>query len=276
MIVYPDLAFCLGMALHGAAFRLAILLLDLRRPRWLFLLSLIGSGVSSAMLMIPEIPPVISAVLGICLPVFLFRGKSFRGTIFNYLTVFGVLILYLGLFLIVSGIIFGISLAFLGSGGYFLLSFFQSLFSAFFAFRLGLIFLRMRKKKNTSTCCDCLFLMEGKTVEFRAYVDTGNFLTDPVSGLPVVILEFSLLRKVFDRNFPPPMSYEFFARFDSRAKVIPYRSVSGDGQMLSAFVPELFSVNGIQRKVVIAVSDRRLENRGRFSGIIGPDLIGGE
>ena len=118
-------------------------------------------------------------------------------------------------------------------------------------------------------------LVLGKEISFRCYIDTANFLNDPLSGLPVVIVEYEVLRRCFGIDFPLPMTYEFSSMFSASARVIPFRSVSGDGRMLSAFVPESFFVNGVPRKAVIAVSDRRLESRGRFSGIIGPDLIGG-
>ncbi len=276
MTVYPDLAFLLGTVLHGAVFQLTLLLLDLRRPWWIFGIATFCSGVSSAILFIPKISILIPITLGLFSLVFLFFGKTFLGTIWNVLTGLCVLVLYLGVFLVFSGTIFCLSFVFFESGGYFLLTFFQSLFSTIFSFGFGLVVVKIRRKQKGKLCCDCSMSVEGRAVSFRAYVDTGNFLTDPVSGLPVVILEFSLLQKALGVNFPLPMSYEFAERFSSRARVIPYRSVSGDGQMLSGFVPDSFMVDGIPRNVVAAVTHRNLERRGRFSGIIGSDLIGGE
>lgn len=275
MTVYPDLAFLMGIAFHGAVFRLTLLLLDLRRPWWMFWITTICSGVSSAVLLIPQVPVFVPIIMGILSFPFLLLGKSFTGTLWNILTGFGVLILYLGTFLVCGGV-FRLSFVFFEFGGYFLLSFFQSFFSAVLSFWLGLIFVRVHKKQKGKTYCDCSMGVERISLSFRAYVDTGNFLTDPVSGLPVVVLEFPLLRKMLGDDFPLPMTYEFAERFSFRARVIPYRSVSGDGQMLSGFVPEFFTVNGVPRKVVVAVSDRKLECRGRFSCIIGSDLLGGE
>ncbi|MBO5247749.1 MAG: sigma-E processing peptidase SpoIIGA, partial [Clostridia bacterium] len=185
-------------------------------------------------------------------------------------------VLYLAVFLLLSGAIFTFELVFFDSGGILILSFVKSQISAFLAFLFLYSYVRARNKRaKEAFCCDCSVTLEGKKVPFRAYVDTGNFLTDPVSGRAVVILEFSLLRNAFGGEFPEPMTYEFSARFANRAKMIPYYSVSGEGKMLSAFLPESFTVNEIPRSVVVAVSDRPLECRGRFQGIIGPSLIGG-
>ncbi len=276
MTVYPDLAFFLGFVLHGAIFRLTLLLLDFRRPFWIFFLCSFCSGVSSAILLIPQIPPVFSVVIGVVSSIILLFGKTLHGTLLNLLTWFGVLILYLGGVIVLSGGLFFLSFVFDNSGGYFLLTFFETFASASLSFIIGGIFVKIQKKRRGKTYCDCSVSIEGNVIFFRSYVDTGNFLIDPTSGFPVVILEFSLLQKKLGSDFPQPMTYEFASRFSSRARVIPYRSVSGDGQMLSAFVPDAFTVNGIPRKVVIAVSTRKLEERGRFSGIIGSDLIGGE
>lgn len=276
MTVYPDLAFFLGLVLHGAVFRLTLLLLDLRRPFWLFFLSACCSGISSALLLIPRISPFFAVLIGLGSAVVLLRGKSVQGTLLNLLTSLGVSILYLGVIFVLSGGVFRLSFGFYDSGGYLFLSFFETLFSAILSYFLGCVFVRIQKKRRGKIYCNCSFAIEGIVIPFRAYVDTGNFLTDPVSGVPVVILEFSVLQKKLGADFPEPMTCEFATRFASRAKVIPYRSVSGNGQMLSAFLPELFTVNGVPKKVVIAVSDRKLEGRGRFSGIVGPDLIGGE
>ncbi len=276
MTVYPDLAFLLGTVLHGAVFRLTLLLLDLRRPRWRLWIAVLCSGGSSAILLIPQISVLIPIMIGCFSLLLLFWGKSFSGTCRNILTVLGVTILYLGVFLVVCGGISNLSFVFFEGGGYFLLSFVSSLFSAFFSFGLGLIFVKIRKKQKGKPCCDCTMSLEGISVPLRAYVDTGNFLTDPVSGLSVVILEFSVLRRVFGADFPLPMTYDFAERFSSRARVIPYRSVSGDGRMLSGFVPDSFAVNGVPQRVVVAVSERNLESRGRFSCIIGSNLSGGE
>lgn len=276
MTVYPDLAFFVGLILHGAVFRLGLLLLDLRRPLWIFCICTFCSGISSAMLLIPYIPPLFSILIGIGGAGILFLGKSVQGTMYNLLTCFCVTVLYLGGVFVFSGSLFPISLRFDSSGGHFLLSFFATVISAVLSFLFGRILVKIQKKRKGKIYCDCGVSVGGAVIPFRAYVDTGNFLTDPVSGFPVVILEFSLLQKKLGADFPKPMTYEFASYFGSKARVIPYRSVSGDGRMLSAFVPELFTVNGVPQRVVIGVSDRKLENRGRFSGIIGPNLTEGE
>ena len=101
-------------------------------------------------------------------------------------------------------------------------------------------------------------------------------MADPISGVPVAVVEYDLLRRALGSTLPRPKTYEFSARFSQRAKIIPCRSVSGAGEMLSGFVPDSFSVEGVATDTVVAVTEGRLERRGRFSGIIGPGSWKGE
>ncbi len=276
MVVYPDLAVLIGMLIHFAVFRLTLISLDLRRTVFECLVWSFFSGLLSGLFILPVVPYTVILILGFVICLISLRGKTAFGTLRNVWRGVILLMIYIGCLFCISGLFFGMSCLFFRNAGYFYLSFFRTVISIILSFFILHIFLLKRKKNQYKQCCDCVLKIEGKEILFRSFVDTGNFLTDPVSGLPVVLLEFSLFQKHLDKTFPLPMTYEFAARFSHRARVIPYRSVSGEGQMLSAFVPESFIVNGIVQNVVVAVTDRPVESRGQYSGIISPDLIGGE
>ena len=276
MVVYPDLAILIGLLIHAALFRLTVLGLNLRRSVFESVGFVVCSAILSGLTVIPTLPFYVFMVLGGGIFLFYLRGKTLLGSFRNFGGGILILFLYLGSLLCLSGVFFGLSCLFWNGAGYFSLSFPRTVFSAIFSyFIIGLIFVK-RKRKELRRYCQCVLWLDGKKIPFRALVDTGNFLTDPFSGLPVVLMEFSLLRTYLGKEFPAPMTCEFAARFLHRARVISYRTVSGDGQMLSAFLAESFTVNGISQKAVIAVVDRPLESRGQYSGIVGPDFIEGE
>ncbi len=276
MTVYPDLAFFLWVLIYGAVFHLSIILLELQRSRWEFVLSVLITGFLSAGIMIPSVFGVVLSLLTIPVFAFFLRGKTIKGSFKNLCSGLLVYIFFWGFLLCFSGLILGLSCVVWESFGYFHLSFLKTVIAIVFSYLLLCKFFYIRKKKHTRAYGECNLYVEGKSILFRSYIDTGNFLSDPVSGEPVVVLEYGVLKKAFGGAFPRPMTYEFALRFSHRARVIPYHSVSGDGQVLSAFVPERFTVNGKTRKVVVAVIDRPMESRGQYSGIIGPDLIEGE
>ncbi len=269
MTVYPDLAFILGTFFHGAVLLLTLSFLEIRRPWWQILLSSVGAGISSALFLIPKIPTSPLIFGGIVCFVLILRGKSIVGICLNLLTGLGVFLGYLALFLLVCALLFCPVFRSFDEGVYFFLSFFKTCISALLSFGFGMVFVSVRKKKKGKTYCECCLTVDGQILSFRAFEDTGNFLSDPVSGFPVVILEFNVLKRFFGDDFPTPLTYEFASKFGPRARVIPYRSVSGPGQMLSGFLPDRLTVNGEVFRAVIAVTEQKLETRGRFSAIIG-------
>lgn len=276
MTVFADLAFLIGSVVCGLTLHLAAISLDLQKPLWKYLVAAFCGGVLSSLLLLIPGSILYVTVGGIASVSVLFWGKNFLGTVRNTLRTVVIALLYTGLLLAVSAAIFGLSVFFGDKGGYFVISFPKTVLSVGVSYGVFLLFLRgFRKIRKQPPLCDCVAVIYGKKVLFRAYVDTGNFLVDPISQKSVVVLEYRMLKNVFGKELPAFGGYEFYVFFGDKARSIPYRSISGDGRMLPAFVPDFFSINGERRRVVIAVSDRALESQGRFSGIISPDLIGG-
>ncbi len=274
LTVYPDLAFALGVVASAAVYILTLQLTGITRPKWQIALVMGVSGILSAVSILPTVWGIISAVISLLVALIFFRGKNFWGYLKNLLRFVTVALLFFGLFLLFS-LLFGPILVFLVGGVYFSLSFLKTLLSLVFSFITLFLGLRFYKKRiSPSGCCDCIAVVLGKRIPFCAYIDTGNFLKDPLSGFPVVILEYQYLAKYF-KQLPISGSYAFLSLFSENARIIPVRSVSGEGAMLFGFIPDSFFVNGKEHNAVIALSERPLEGCGRFSGIIGPDFIGG-
>lgn len=87
----------------------------------------------------------------------------------------------------------------------------------------------------------------GKEWEMRAFVDTGNFLRDPVSGKPAAVLSASCGKKLIE-EMPGEEA------LDSRTCVIPYRTV-GEKGILQGVRPDRVIVAGRSiEKIVLAIS----------------------
>ncbi len=275
MTVYPDLAFILGVECSASVYMLNLYLLNLRRPLWRILVGVFLSSLSFSLAVMPGFPGIFSVLMGIGSPVLVFWGKSFYGTVKNTLSFYAVTLVFCGLFFLFS-ILFMPVFSVLPEGGYFELSFLKTSLCVGFSFLVAGLSVRLcRRRMHMGKCCNCVAVVSGKTVPFRAYVDTGNFLHDPTTGLPVVIMEHRVFVKYWGTPLPSPGSYEFMTFFADRIRIIPYRTVSGDGDMLSGIIPDSFFIEGVSCRVVLALSERVLEGSGRFSGIVGPDLIGG-
>lgn len=90
-------------------------------------------------------------------------------------------------------------------------------------------------------------IFEGRTVTVRGMTDTGNFLTDPLSGRPVVLCELDAVEKLFPKELsdfwrnsnisgagalPPELA--------ARLRFIPASGALGaDGTVIAAIKPDL-------------------------------------
>lgn len=93
---------------------------------------------------------------------------------------------------------------------------------------------------------------QGETITFTALVDTGNRLTEPMSGLPVLVVEQGALGNI---NIP-----------DERS--IPFRAMGGEG-FLPTFEPDNLYVNNKDAlRMRIAVYPKRLSSDGQYAALL--------
>lgn len=126
----------------------------------------------------------------------------------------------------------------------------------------------------------------GRRLGLMGLVDTGNNLRDPVSGLPVVVVDWEPLVKIM----PGDVSAFFKSTWDSmpesiaatpmgrRLRLIPYESLSGRKGVLPGFRPDhvvILEKDGhrILRDAIIGVSGERLSPTGLYQALLHPDLV---
>ncbi|MEG2323482.1 MAG: sigma-E processing peptidase SpoIIGA [Anaerovoracaceae bacterium] len=89
--------------------------------------------------------------------------------------------------------------------------------------------------------------IEDKQWELQAFVDTGNFLRDPVSGRPAAVLSATCGKKILSE-------FQGQGVLDQRHCIIPYRSI-GENGIMEGIRPDRVFVGGKQvRKIVLAIS----------------------
>ena len=132
------------------------------------------------------------------------------------------------------------------------------LFWAFFD-----LLLRGAAKKREREIVEVKLGFLGRAVTFRALVDTGNSLCEPVSGLPVMVVSPAALREVLGEYYPlfllsdPTEILEAAAGVDAlrgRLRLVPYSAVGAKG-FLVAFRPDALRVGGEEtRELLVALS----------------------
>jgi stage II sporulation protein GA (sporulation sigma-E factor processing peptidase) len=104
------------------------------------------------------------------------------------------------------------------------------------------------KRIAAAKSVDVEIKMNGKDIVLRAMTDTGNMLTDPLSGRAVALCELKAIEKLFSAEMTDYLrNGEFSARICpeivSKIRFIPARgALAGKTTLLAAFEPDLFTV----------------------------------
>ncbi len=138
---------------------------------------------------------------------------------------------------------------------------------------LCMIFIRsmwksfLKEKRTQSTRCTVI-LQEGKTQKkVTALIDTGNTLTDPVSGDPVTVIGKTLAKQMWEEK-----------QQKEGIRYIPFCTIENKG-MMPVFRVEKMRVEGKEeiliRHPLLGVCERQMSESAEYQIILNPDIIGG-
>ena len=120
-----------------------------------------------------------------------------------------------------------------------------------------------------------------RRVELTALVDTGNTLTDPVSGRGVMVAEGEAARDLFPRDHRPDRqdftdpagAVERLGTgvWRGRFRLLPYRAVGVDRGLLLAVRADSLELDGSEKgPVLVALSPTPVSDGGGYRALIGP------
>ena len=123
--------------------------------------------------------------------------------------------------------------------------------------------------------------LAGRHLELTALVDTGNTLTDPVSGQPVMVAEGESLGALFPADHRPGhsdlldpaggMERLGTGTWRGRFRLLPYRSVgTAGGLLLAVRVDEAVCGRGKLGPMLVALSPTPVSDGGGYRALIGP------
>ena len=118
-----------------------------------------------------------------------------------------------------------------------------------------------------------------KQVRLRLLVDSGNCLTDPTSGLPVVVVEMQYVRALFtdaelqQMNLGAADAAMCLSELAERIRLLPFQTVGYRGLMLGVRLDELQIQSISKQNVVMALSPQQFAADGSYQGIISPLLL---
>ena len=168
------------------------------------------------------------------------------------------------LFLVVSMIFCGIFYAVPSLLNIYDIPWILLIFTAFFVTRLTFIKI---KNKLYSKECKIKIQYNKKYVILNGMIDTGNALKEPVSSMPVLVIDEEILKKLFSPSATKNNLCEFVNPEDFR--IIPYKTIANSG-VTYGFLPEklLFEDKEI-KNTIVAVAPSPISS----DALISPQII---
>ncbi len=147
---------------------------------------------------------------------------------------------------------------------------------------LTLVFRRIgRHSAASGELVEARLTLMGRSVRLTALVDTGNTLTDPVSGRPAMVAEGESVRDLFPKDRQPAfrdlldpaggLTRLGTGEWRSRFRLLPYRAVGVERGLLLAVRADSLELDGQGRgPVLVALSPTAVSDGGGYRALIGP------
>ncbi len=164
---------------------------------------------------------------------------------------------------------------------------FISAIVAFVSITIG--FKLVKNKMSTKDIyCNIKIKLNQKEIETKAMIDTGNFLKEPITNTPVVVVEHTLLYECMPKEIlnhienilggdfsevPENIKKEYI----SKLKVIPFSSLGKQNGMLLGIKADKIVINYEEEKeidnIIIGIYNKSLTQRGEYRALLGMELL---
>lgn len=131
---------------------------------------------------------------------------------------------------------------------------------------------------------------DNRSIDLSALLDTGNSLKDPLTNIPVMVVEFKALeellpteiRSIFENSREDDLNCVTAtistSRWFSRFRLIPFSSLGKENGMLIGFKPDFIEVGEDEEKrdiknVIVGIYNRSLSRNEKYRALLSPDLV---
>lgn len=158
----------------------------------------------------------------------------------------------------------------------------------FFILNIGFKVIKNRIDKN-SIFYQAKIVYEEKSILVKVILDTGNLLIEPITMLPVMIVEAEKLKELLGKENIEIISNGLTNNFEGleedlklKCRIIPFSSVGKNNGLLIGFKPDYISIYNdveeekIMKDVMIGICNSKISKNGSYSGLIGLELLNSE
>ena len=135
--------------------------------------------------------------------------------------------------------------------------------------------------------CKIKLKLNGKEIVLNTMVDTGNMLKEPISGLPVIVVEHTKLYNVIPKeilnNIEAILGGDFNKipenikkEYMSKLKLIPFASLGKQNGMLLGIKAEKIEIleepTNRKKEAIVGIYNKSLTKRGEYDALMGIEL----
>jgi stage II sporulation protein GA (sporulation sigma-E factor processing peptidase) len=133
--------------------------------------------------------------------------------------------------------------------------------------------------------------IDGKSAGIDAIIDTGNSLKDPISNLPVIVVEYEVLKDLLPRRLSQMfrdsggnVDYERLcsimdnADWIYRVRLIPFSSLGKQNGMLVGVKPDKVRINHSKfsreiSNVIVGIYNNKISKDGDYKALLYPEIL---
>lgn len=157
---------------------------------------------------------------------------------------------------------------------------------AYFTIILAFKIIKISKK---DLICEIVVTLNNKEINSKALIDTGNLLKEPITNLPVIVMEHTLLYDILPKeilnNVEKILGGDFSKipenikeEYSAKLKVIPFSSLGKQNGMLLGIKAENLIINLKEEtrkidKVVIGIYNKSLTKNGEYRSLLGIESL---
>lgn len=130
-----------------------------------------------------------------------------------------------------------------------------------------------------------------KQTDIAALIDTGNSLYDPLSNMPVIVVEFNAIKDILPSEicniFEDSLESDFTlitdklysSKWSNRVRLIPFTSLGKENGMLIGFKPDYVEIGDEDTEikgisdVIIGIYNNALSKERKYKALLSPDLV---
>jgi stage II sporulation protein GA (sporulation sigma-E factor processing peptidase) len=302
LVVYIDLIFAANLLIDGVLLWLTGWMVKLKMSWWRLVLSAVVGALYVVMMFIPELSFLYTFLIKFGLSVIMLWIAFGFGSLQRYLRTMGAF--YIINFAAAGGIV-GIHYLLQSSGDIWNGIMFTAAGGHAYRLKIGMWFViavlplvllcfkavhasRQRREQLEAYIGEVTVEIDGIIVTCPGLLDTGNRLSDPLTRIPVMVMESAL----WEAQLPPSWKGRLtqmsadrllletdgqsFA-WQDRMRLVPYRGVNRGASFMLAVKPDLVTIKlgtdtFCSKRVLIGLDGGTLSADGAYRAIIHPDL----